>query len=72
MGSLLDGKGLITKISKSKKLFLPRIFAMGGTRREERLANVSFKLANHVPRALLSFSHARTEEKSSGVEIGAT
>ena len=27
---------LITKISKSKKLFLPRIFIIGGARREER------------------------------------
>ena len=27
---------LITKISKSKKLFLPRIFASGGARKEER------------------------------------
>ena len=27
---------LITKISKSKKLFLPRIFRIGGDRREER------------------------------------
>ena len=27
---------LITKISKSKKLFLPRIFIVGGARREER------------------------------------
>ena len=26
----------ITKISKSKKLFLPRIFVIGGARREER------------------------------------
>ena len=27
---------LLTKISKSKKLFLPRIFVIGGARREER------------------------------------
>ena len=27
---------LITKISKSKELFLPRIFIVGGARREER------------------------------------
>ena len=27
---------LITKISKSKKLFLPRILVIGGARREER------------------------------------
>ena len=27
---------LITQISKSKKLFLPRIFIIGGARREER------------------------------------
>ena len=27
---------LITKISRSKKLFLPRIFVIGGARREER------------------------------------
>ena len=27
---------LITKISKSKKLFLPRIFIIGSARREER------------------------------------
>ena len=35
-GDLLIPFKLITKISKSKKLFLPRIFASGGARKEER------------------------------------
>ena len=33
---LLIAFKLITKISKSKKLFIPRIFVIGGARREER------------------------------------
>ena len=33
---LLSPLKLLTKISKSKKLFLPRIFVIGGARREER------------------------------------
>ena len=39
---------LLTKISKSRKLFLPRIFVIGGARREERQANFEFEWANHV------------------------
>ena len=33
---LLIALKLLAKISKSKKLFLPRIFVIGGARREER------------------------------------
>ena len=38
---------LLTKISKSKKLFLPRTFVIGGARREERLIGV-FTNRNHL------------------------
>ena len=64
---------LLTKISKSKKLFLPRIFVISGARRES--VKQTFNLNEPIicssrkpmrktpvsgfPRALLSLSHAR-------------
>ena len=40
--NLLIPLKLLTKISKSKRLFLPRIFVIGGARREERIKCVFF------------------------------
>ena len=77
-GDLLIPLKLLTKISKSRKLFLPRIFVIGGARREELsqscacslfLAKTNEKDAClRVPQSS-SLPQSCAKEKSSGVEI---